>query len=70
MPAGITINADCYCKTLKNFRHVIQKRGMFAKEVRFHQDNARPKIAHVITNLINNGILDGILSHTLSTAQT
>ncbi|XP_017791911.1 PREDICTED: histone-lysine N-methyltransferase SETMAR-like [Habropoda laboriosa] len=55
MPAGTTNNADRYCVTLKNLRRAIQnrKRGMLTKGVRFHQDNARPYIARVTTDLIN-----------------
>jgi histone-lysine N-methyltransferase SETMAR len=55
VPAGTTINANHYCETLKNLHCAIQKkrRGMLTKGVRFHQDNARPHIARVTTDLIN-----------------
>jgi histone-lysine N-methyltransferase SETMAR len=55
MPAGTTINANRYCETLKNLHSAIQnkRRGMLTKGVRFHQDNARPHIARVTTDLIN-----------------
>jgi histone-lysine N-methyltransferase SETMAR len=54
MPAGTTINAN-RCETLKNLHRAIQikRRGMLTKGVRFHQDNARPHIARVTTDLIN-----------------
>ncbi|GJQ76490.1 hypothetical protein Trydic_g2199 [Trypoxylus dichotomus] len=53
MLAGTTINADCFCETLENLRHLIQnkRRSMLTKEV--HQENARPHTVRVITNIIN-----------------
>jgi hypothetical protein len=55
MPAGTTTNANRYCEMLKNLHRAIQnkRRRMLPKGVRFHQDNARPHIAHVTTDLIN-----------------
>jgi histone-lysine N-methyltransferase SETMAR len=55
MPAGTTINANRYCETLKNLHRAIQnkRRGMLTKGVCFHQDNARPHISRVTTDLIN-----------------
>ncbi|GJQ75632.1 hypothetical protein Trydic_g17710 [Trypoxylus dichotomus] len=55
MPAGTPINSGRYCKTLENLRYTIQnkRRGMLAKRMCSHQDNARPHVARVTTDLIN-----------------
>ncbi|KAJ4425723.1 hypothetical protein ANN_27919 [Periplaneta americana] len=55
MPKGTTINANCYCETLRKLRRAIQnkRRGILSRGVVLLHDNARPHIAASTRELLD-----------------
>ena len=65
MPTGTTINADAYCETLKKLKRAIQnqRRRMLTKGVSILHDNARPYVAYLTVDLLNQFGWDIITHH-------
>jgi len=61
MPTGTTINAQCYCETVKKLHTEFQKG--YIDQVCLRRDNVRPHVSYVTTELFNQFGLD-ILTHT------
>jgi histone-lysine N-methyltransferase SETMAR len=55
LPKGTTINAQCYCETLRQLRRAIQnqRHGMLSRGVVLLHDNVRPHTAATTTQLLD-----------------